>query len=207
MNLLLFGATGRVGSHILKQALADGHRVTVLVRSPDKLSPPAGDQLRVIAGNVLEPADVQRAMKDADTVISTLSTDGSTVLSEGIPHIICAMEQEGVTRIITVGTAGILQSRTSPELLRYQSSESKRKLTRAAEEHHKAYLLLEKSSLDWTIVCPTYLPDGDRIGSYRVEADFLPEGGAEISVPDTADFTYSLAGSRDYIRSRVGIAY
>lgn len=207
MNLLLFGATGRVGSHILKQALADGHRVTALVRSPDKLSPPAGDQLRVIAGNVLEPADVQRAMKDADTVISTLSTDGSTVLSEGIPHIIRAMEQEGVTRIITVGTAGILQSRTSPELLRYQSSESKRKLTRAAEEHHKAYLLLEKSGLDWTIVCPTYLPDGDRIGSYRVEADFLPEGGAEISVPDTADFTYSLAGRRDYIRSRVGIAY
>jgi putative NADH-flavin reductase len=117
------------------------------------------------------------------------------------------MNQEGIRRIITVGTAGILQSRTSPELLRYQSSESKRKLTRAAEEHHKAFTLLEQSPLDWTIVCPTYLPDGELVGSYRVEADFLPENGAEISVPDTAAFTYSLISSRDYVRSRVGIAY
>lgn len=207
MNLLLLGATGRVGSHILTHALRDGHQVTALVRSPEKLAHKQADNLLVLTGNVLQPADVLHAVKGVDTVISTLGTDGSTTLSEGTPNIIHAMKQEGIKRIITVGTAGILQSRAEPELLRYQSSESKRKLTRAAEEHHRAFTLLELSGLDWTIVCPTYLPDGQLIGSYRVEADFLPENGAEISVPDTAAFTYSLIASENYVRSRVGIAY
>ena len=96
-----------------------------------------------------------------------------------MPHIIEAMENEGIQRIITIGTAGILQSRTTPNLLRYQSSESKRKLTRAAEEHHKVYNLLKQSTLEWTIVCPTYLPDGESLGDYRVERDFLPVDGIE----------------------------
>lgn len=40
------------------------------------------------------------------------------------------MSQQGIKRIITVGTAGILQSRTDENLLRYQSNESKRRTTR-----------------------------------------------------------------------------
>ena len=96
---------------------------------------------------------------------------------------------------------------TTPDLLRYQSSESKRKLTRAAEDHHKAYELLKQSSLQWTIVCPTYLPDGDRLGDYRVERDFLPVDGVKIHVSDTAEFTYRQINSNEFINSRVGIAY
>jgi len=207
LNLLLFGATGRVGSHILASALRDGHHVAVLARSPEKLAHLEADNLRIAPGNVLAAADVERAMNGAEAVISTLGTDGTTTLSAGMPHIIRAMKQEGVKRIITVGTAGILQSRTSPDLLRYQSSESRQKLTRAAEEHHKAYALLAQSDLDWTIVCPTYLPDGALVGTYRVEADFLPADGAQISVPDTAAFTYSLLASGRFVRSRVGISY
>lgn len=49
-----------------------------------------------------------------------------------MPLIIEAMENGGIKRIITIGTAGILQSRTTPNSLRYQSSESKQKSTRAA---------------------------------------------------------------------------
>ncbi|MGG1659164.1 NAD(P)-dependent oxidoreductase [Brevibacillus sp. NRS-1366] len=207
MKLLLLGATGRVGSHVLTHALEDGHEVTVLVRSPDKLSHVLAENLRVLTGNVLEKSDVAAAMRGMDAVISALNTDGTTTLSKGTPIIIEAMKQEGVPRIITVGTAGILKSRISPELLRYQSSESKQKLTRAAEEHHKAYELLAGSGLAWTIVCPTYLPDGIYTGTFRVEADYLPEGGAQISVPDTAACTYQQLASLDYVRTRVGIAY
>jgi uncharacterized protein len=117
------------------------------------------------------------------------------------------MKKEGISRIITVGTAGILQSKISPDLLRYQSSESKRTLTRAAQEHHQAYSLLADSCLDWTIVCPTYLPEGTRVGTYRVEAHYLPENATEISIYDTADFTYHQLFTQDYLHARVGIAY
>ncbi|UQZ33416.1 hypothetical protein C2I18_07505 [Paenibacillus sp. PK3_47] len=206
MNILILGATGRVGSHITAHALHDGHHVTVLVRNPEKIQR-MNQNLTVIQGNVLNKADITRAVHGNDVVISALSTDGTTTLSDSMPLIIEAMYNEGIKRILTIGTAGILQSESSPHLLRYQSSESKRRLTRAAEEHHQVYQLLQKSTLDWTIICPTFLSNGERLGNYRVERNVLPEGGAEISVPDTAEFTYNQIRDRHFIKSRVGIAY
>lgn len=206
MNILLLGATGRVGSQIVPYALHDRHHVTVLVRTPEKIQI-NNENLSVIQGDVLNKEDIVRAMHGMDVVISALNTDGTTTLSESMPLIIEAMENEGIKRIITVGTAGILQSRTTPNSLRYQSSESKRKSTRAAEEHHKVYDMLNQSTLEWTIVCPTYLPDGERVGEYRIARNYLPEGGVEISVQDTAEFTFNQIKTSDYISSRVGIAY
>jgi putative NADH-flavin reductase len=206
MNILLLGATGRVGSHIVTYALDDRHHVTVLVRTPDKIQI-NNKNLTIIQGNALNKEDIVHAMHGVDVVISVLNTDGTTTLSESMPLIIEAMENEGIKRIITIGTAGILQSRTTPNSLRYQSSESKRKSTRAAKEHHKVYDMLKQSTLEWTIVCPTYLPDGERVGKYRIERNYLPEDGVEISVPDTAEFTFRQIKTSDYIKSRVGIAY
>ncbi|MDQ1000288.1 putative NADH-flavin reductase [Neobacillus niacini] len=206
MNILLLGATGRVGSQIVTYALHEKHHVTVLVRTPEKVQI-NNENLTIIQGNVLNKFDIVRAMHGMDVVISALNTDGTTTLSESMPLIIEAMENEGIKRIITIGTAGILQSRTTPSSLRYQSSESKRKSTRAAKEHHKVYDVLKQSTLEWTIVCPTYLPDGKRVGKYRIDRDFLPEGGVEISVQDTAEFTFKQIKASDYIKSRVGICY
>ncbi|TSI02561.1 NAD(P)-dependent oxidoreductase [Lysinibacillus sp. BW-2-10] len=206
MNILILGATGRVGSQIVTYALQDGHHVTLLVRTPEKIQI-NHENLTIIQGNVLNKDDLIRAMDGIDIVISALNTDGTTTLSESMLLIIDTMENKGIKRIVTIGTAGILQSRTTPSVLRYQSSESKRKSTRAAEEHHKVYDLLKHSTLDWTIVCPTYLPDGERLGKYRVERDFLPVDGVKITVSDTAEFAYRQIQSNNYIKSRVGIAY
>jgi putative NADH-flavin reductase len=206
MNILILGATGRVGSQIVTYALHESHHVTVLVRTPEKIQI-NNENLTIIEGNVLNKDDIVRAMHGIDVVISALNTDGTTTLSESMPLIIEAMETEGIKRIITIGTAGILQSRTTPNSLRYQSSESKQKSTRAAKEHHKVYDMLKQSTLEWTIVCPTYLPDGERVGKYRIDRNLLPEGGVEISVPDTAEFSFKQIKASDYIKSRVGIAY
>ncbi|CDZ98899.1 NmrA-like family protein [Jeotgalicoccus saudimassiliensis] len=206
MKIVLFGMTGRTGSEIARLALQDGHQVSALVRTPEKIA--AQDKnLSIIEGDVTVKEDVARAVKDADLVISALNTDGGEVLTESMPLIIDAMNAEDIKRIITIGTAGILQSRVEPDVLRYQSSESKRKLTRAAEEHHKTYLLLEESYLDWTVVCPTYLPDGEAVGTCREERNYLPEDGKKITVGDTALFVYRQIDSDKYIKSRVGIAY
>ncbi len=206
MNILILGATGRVGGQIVTYALHDRHPVNVLVRTPEKIQI-NNENLTIIQGNVLNKLDIIRAMHGIDVVISALNTDGTTTLSESMPLIIEAMENEGIQRIITIGTAGILQSRISPKLLRYQSSESKQKSVRAAEEHNKVYDMLQQSNLEWTIVCPTYLPDGERLGKYRIERNFLPEGGSKISVQDTAEFAFKQLKSSDYMKSRVGIAY
>ncbi|MFD1957474.1 NAD(P)-dependent oxidoreductase [Paenibacillus thailandensis] len=207
MHITILGASGRVGQHVLRLALEDGHRVKALARSPEKLAGMSHDRLSVIQGNAVCEKDLKAALEGSEAVVSALSTDGGTALSDSFPLIVRLMEERGIKRLVTVGTAGILQSRLEPGKLRYQSAESRRSLTRAAEEHHAVLRLLESSALDWTIVCPTYLPDEPPRGEYRTMRDYLPEGGSRISVADTADFVRRQLESREFVRARVGIAY
>jgi uncharacterized protein len=206
VNICLFGATGRVGTIILENALSQQHNVTALVRDVKRLNRnDAG--LMIKTGNVLNETDLATCLTGSDVVISALNTDGTATLSESMPFIIKHMKKHGINRIITIGTAGILQARSAPHLYRFQSSESKRKSTRDAEEHLKAYLLLKDSGLEWTVVCPTYLPVGERIGKFRNEKDFLPDNPSSISIYDTGDFAYQQLFSKQFIGSRVGLTY
>lgn len=205
MNITLFGATGRVGSEILKLALRDGHHVTALVRTPSKL--PTHNNLSILTGDIRDKELVSQAIENADAVMSAIGTDKTTTLTDAIPSIIEAMKTGNVERIITIGTAGILQSRTNPDVYRFQSTESKRRLTFAAEEHAKVYEQLNNAELEWTIICPTYLPDGEATGQWRTERNFLPEDGVEISVGDTALCAYNELLDPQFIGTRVGLAY
>lgn len=205
MNITLFGATGRVGSEILKLALRDGHHVTALVRTPSKL--PTHNNLSILTGDIRDKELVSQAIENADAVMSAIGTDKTTTLTDAIPFIIEAMKTGNVERIVTIGTAGILQSRTNPDVYRFQSTESKRRLTFAAEEHAKVYEQLNNADLEWTIICPTYLPDGEATGQWRTERNFLPEDGVEISVGDTALCAYNELLDPQFIGTRVGLAY
>lgn len=205
MKIAIFGATGRVGGAVLKQALAEGHEITTLVRSTQKLTPQ--DRLSIIQGDVCDAEAVSHAIEEVDVVFSALGTDKTTTLTEAVPHMIRAMKKNGISRIVTIGTAGILSSRSNPEKLRYEAGDSNRKLTFAAEEHHKVYDMLRQSGLEWTIVCPTYLPDGAAVGDYRTERDLLPEDGKQITVGDASAFAYSELLEGRNIGFRIGISY
>lgn len=204
MKLAIFGATGRVGGEILKRALTDGHQVKALVRS-EKLE--AHPNLEIIVGDVRNAEDIEKTIAGTAAVFSAIGTDRTTTLSEAAPLIVKVMEKHNIKRLITIGTAGILNSRLSPGLLRYEGGDSKRKMTFAAEEHEAVYRLFDKTNLHWTIVCPTYLPDGEARGNYRTERDLLPEEGKEITVGDTAEFAYQQLKSEKFIQCRVGLAY
>ncbi|MCJ0931512.1 SDR family oxidoreductase [Virgibacillus halodenitrificans] len=208
MNILLLGSTGRVGSALLEKMLLDGHEVVTLARSPEKITFDH-PHLHVVPGDVLDTEALEKAMTrlSVEAVVSALNTDKNNVLSRYTPALVQLMNHHHVKRYIAIGTAGILNSRQNPDIYRFQSNESKRKSTTAAEDHLAAYQFLQKSDLDWTLVCPTYLPDGEEIGEYRVEADVLPVDGKKISVQDTAAFTYKQLTEDKFIRKRVGIAY
>ncbi|MEE6133754.1 NAD(P)-dependent oxidoreductase [Priestia sp. GS2] len=205
MDIALLGATGRVGQQLIELLLENNHKVTALVRNVHRL-PISHTNLKVIEGDAREEKVLDCLFQGQNAVISTLSTDGANVISESIPVIIKVMTRHSIERIITVGTAGILQSRTEPSLYRFQSSESKRKLTRAAEDHLKGFLTLKESNLLWTIVCPTYLPDGNITAHYRVEKNVLPLDGKKISTGDTAHFIYEEMLNPRFPHCRVGIS-
>ncbi|MEY8347050.1 SDR family oxidoreductase [Bacillus cereus] len=206
MKICIFGATGRVGSQLMKLALQDSHDVTVLVRNQNKLVV-KHNNLHIVEGDVLQENNVKKALKGADIVLGALGTDGNGTLSKSTPNIIKHMKGEGIGRIVTIGTAGILQARTNQKIYRFQSEESKRRSTMAAEDHLSAYVALKNSGLCWTVVCPTHLVDGKETGTYRIETSMLPLDGSKITVGDTAHFTWSLVNEEVYVNSRVGIAY
>ena len=203
MKVALFGATGRVGQAILTLLLEEDIDVTAMVRKPEKVQPRAG--LSVLQGDARNSADIVEATAGVDAIISALGTDKTSVLTEFISHIVPIMHQQHLKRIITIGTAGILDSRAELGLLRYQSSESKRKSTTAAQEHHKVFDVLKDTSLEWTIVCPTYLPTGASTDEYIVMRDYLPEGAVQTTTGDAALFTVKELLKNDHIGYRVGI--
>ncbi|MDT3765332.1 NAD(P)-dependent oxidoreductase [Priestia filamentosa] len=207
MKVALFGATGRVGSSLLNKLIEEGHEVTALVRDENRIKQ-AHKSLTIVKGDAKNSQDVKNTIRDTHAILSALNTDGATTLSVAIPHIIEAMYEYDISKIVTVGTAGILQSRLQPALYRFQSSESKRKTTRAAEEHLKVYKALADTSLKWTIVCPTYLPDGDETDQViRAEKNMLPKDGKLITAGDTAKFVYNELLESNYPYCRVGICY
>ena len=76
-KILVLGATGGTGRQIVSQALARGHEVTALVRSPEKVSDLKGAKL--IVGDVRDEKALREALNGQDGVVSALGTPSKPV--------------------------------------------------------------------------------------------------------------------------------
>ncbi len=159
MNLVILGATGRTGRLAVEQALAAGHTVTALVRSPEKLTI-RNSTLRVVAGKATDSGDLARALEGADAVISTLG-GGESVIADSTAAIVAAAHQTGVRRVVVLSSWLVERDRMNP-VLRVATGVAMGGLIKdksAGEE------LLRQSDLDWTIVYASMLGDGPATGS------------------------------------------
>ncbi|WP_083273951.1 NAD(P)-dependent oxidoreductase [Exiguobacterium aurantiacum] len=200
-TIALFGGSGRTGMRMLERLLEDGHHVRLLTRRP--LQP--RDGLDVIIGDATDQEAVIETIQRADVVMSALGTDKQNVLSRFTPLVIAAMQQAGLKRILIVGTAGILRAHDSDNY-RFETRESKRSMTTAAEDHARAYELFEASDLDYTIVCPTQLIEGESVGEIVITADVLGTlNSGPIARDDVAELMLRAWKDRTFIRHRVGI--
>ncbi len=146
MNLLVLGATGRTGRLVVEQALAAGHTVTALVRSPEKLTI-VNANLRVVAGEATDKAAVSGALEGADAVISTLGGKGS-VIADSTQAIVAAAHEAGVSRVVVLSSWLVERDRMDAvtRLLTGLAMGPLIKDKSAGEE------VLRRSELDWTIV-------------------------------------------------------
>ena len=107
MNLVIFGSTGGVGRQLVELALAQGHAVTGFARDPAKLDIKHAN-LKVVQGDVMDFASVERAVQGQEAVLSSLGAGmKSTIRSEGTRHIIRAMEKAGIRRFVSLSTLGV----------------------------------------------------------------------------------------------------
>ena len=121
MRIAIFGASGRTGRHLVQQAVAEGHRVTAIVRNPDGLPSNLHDAVRWLKADVMDPDTIAPALADADTAVSTLSGPGrapSSVWSESTRSIVQAMREASVRRYIAI-TGSMLDATGDGLLFRY----------------------------------------------------------------------------------------
>lgn len=118
VRLIVFGATGKTGQHVCRNALARSHDVTAFTRSPHKIDGAAG--LRVAQGNVLDATAVADAIRGHDAVIVALGSTGlrdRTTLAAGTRHVVDGMTRHAVERLVVLSAAGVGESWKQVSLL------------------------------------------------------------------------------------------
>ena len=207
MRLALTGGSGRIGSHVLAWALASGHEVTALARSPQSLSATAG--LTVVTGDATDAGAVAEAVAGADAVLSALGPRGAksaSLLAEAGRNLVSAMDKAGCNRLVCVSAAGafiradpdtgFLVKAILPRVLASQFAD-----VRAMEAEIRA------SNLDWTLVRATRLVNTPLTGRYRVRPQYPPRGGGKISRADVAHFMAAVVTDGTWMRESPALAY
>lgn len=202
LRLVIFGATGGTGRHLVTLALDAGHDVTVFVRSPEKLGELAA-RVRVLTGDVTDEAAVTAAIADQDVVISAIGAPPSSkdrVRERGTRTIVRAMEATGVRRLVSLSTHGIRETADGlPLLMKWLVVPLYLKGVFTDHEHQEA--VVRDSSLDWTLVRPTHLTNKAPTGTVR--HGFEPHDrdiAMKITRGDVARFMVEQATSEAYVR-------
>ena len=196
-DFILIGASGFVGSAILEEALNRGHKVTALVRNPEKIQV-KNENLTVLAVDATDVEALSKVVAGKDAVISAYNPGwGNPRLYEEIlenyPKIIEGVKKAGVQRLLVVGGAGVLYVQPGMRLM--DSGTLPAELMPAVKGEGELFLnvLSKDNDIDWVYFAPPAnlgnMGKGIRTGKYRLGTDTLlvdEKGDSFISVEDYA---------------------
>jgi putative NADH-flavin reductase len=182
MRIAVFGATGRTGRPLVDQALERGDEVLALSRSPEPALPAS---VEVVRGDARDVEAVRSVVDGADAVASVLAietgTEPTTMLSDATRTIVDAMEAEDVRRIVITTNSTVFTDREVRDPFRI-----------VAEEHRRNVAMLRGTTLDWTVLAPTMLRDGEpgeleAVVDARATAKEISRIGLAAAVLDAID--------------------
>jgi putative NADH-flavin reductase len=192
LKVTLFGATGDLGTECLSQCLQAGHEVTVLVRSPDKLSNPSSERLTVVEGDGLIVADVARALPEGtEAILFAVGVDEKTsppdLCTDVTRHILEVMRREQIPRLIWCGGGSTLRHEDVVTFgARFVCWFSETFLKhRHTDKEHQLALLDQNSDLCWIGIRPLQMKAGPLKGEYRLGYNAF-SGLSKISFADCA---------------------
>lgn len=190
MKLIIFGASGGTGLELVQQALAMGHEVAAFVRNSGQITL-SHERLNLVQGDVLNSKEVQCALKNQDAVICSLgakATSKNMLRATGTKIIIDSMEAAGIRRLVCLSALGCGESRALLPF-HYKYFFCPVFLRHVYRDHEAQEKCVRKSNLDWTIIRPAALTDGQLTGSYLhgvIAADKALK--MKVSRADVAEF-------------------
>jgi uncharacterized protein YbjT (DUF2867 family) len=189
-KILILGATGPTGRHIVSQAISRGYDVTVLVRSPEKAADMRG--AKIVVGDARDGKVLRQAVKGRDAVISALGTPASpfrevTLLSTATRTLVSAMKAERISRLVAItgmgagdsaGRGGFLFDKLIFPLL----------LRKVYADKDRQEAIIKGSDLEWTIVRPSVLNNKPGRTTIQTITDLDQFCGGSISRENVATF-------------------
>jgi len=203
LNVLVTGATGKQGGHLVRELLARGHSVRALTRKPESPAAAALAErgVTIVPGNFDDEGSLERAARGVDTVfaMSTPFEGGSkTEILEGI-NILRAASRVRVKHFVYSSVAGADRATGIPHF------DSKFEVEKE----------IRRSGIPFTIVAPVFFME-----NFLAEwmAAGIAQGSIAIAVPatrrlqqiaveDIAQFTALVIERREsFVGKRIDIA-
>jgi putative NADH-flavin reductase len=207
MKIVILGATGGTGREIVRQAVGRGHCVTAFVRSPDRLGSLA-ELITVKQGDLLNRSELEQVLKGQDAVLSAfgprvpIAKAEENLLRDFATALTPAMEHAGVKRIIVESTAFLFKDAIVPPTYLVGRLLFPSVVVDASAMED----IFRKSQLDWTLVRPPRLTNGQHSGRYRMSEGHLPRFGFSISRADVADCFLRVLNDETSLRRILGVS-
>jgi len=214
-KIALIGASGFIGSAILKESLERGHTVTAIVRHPEKIKF-NNPNLKIVAGDVLAQDSVSELVQGVDVVISAynpgwtnpaISADTTTAYKS----IVGGVKKADIPRLLIVGGAGSLL--ISPDKKVMDTGVIPESYLPAIKSLAEVLYGLQKDEkdLDWVFFSPAgNITPGKKTGIFRLGKDHLivdEKGESNISVEDYAVAMLDEVEKPQHHRVRFTIGY
>lgn len=183
-KIIVLGATGSLGKHVVQQAVAAGHSVTVFVRTPAKIPTELGDRVSVLQGDLslVSVSEFGAALRGHDAVINTagLVTEGQSFVGL-IDRVVASLES------IPSSERPVCWFMAGAGLLNVDESGRRGvdlpKISSTYWPHRVNFDRISSTQLDWRILCPGPMVEQPAlgIGSLRISIDQLPTNLGSIA--------------------------
>lgn len=176
MKVAIIGASGFVGSNLVKEATDRGLEVTAIARNVEKIN---AENINKVAVDVNQVNELSEALKGHDVVISAFNAGWTNPnlyddFIKGSESIQQAVKQAGVQRMIVVGGAGSLYANEKEQLVDSPDFPADIKPGATAARDY-LNTLKEEKELDWVFFSPAIeMHPGvtvGRTGKYRLGKD------------------------------------
>jgi putative NADH-flavin reductase len=202
IKVIVFGATGLVGKHIVKQSLEKGNEVTVYTRQ-NKFP---NDNVKVISGELNDDDKIAEIIKEYDVIVSSIGNrnyeDPTPVVTPFVKLISKQISQK--QRFILVAGSGLTLFNFNtlrrdlpgqPEFLKNQRA-----------DHWDAYCHLAPLDINYLVICPTMMVEGDADENYVFEEKYFPTTESkQVFAGNVAHFVAKEIVEQKYKQTRIGI--
>lgn len=211
MKIALIGASGFVGTTVLKEAASRGHKVTAIARSPAKVA--QLDGVTAIQADANDVETLKAAISGSDVVISAFNggwgdPDIYAKHLAGSKAIVAAAKAAG-KRLIVVGGAGSLEIDGKQLVDGPNFPDAYKDGARAARDALTA--LRTETGLEWSFISPAIMmAPGERTAKFRIGSDqpvFDAKGESHISVQDLAVAIVDEAETPKHTGKRFTVGY